>query len=390
MTRGLSMVTLLAPCMAMGSFGRPWATGLHGRTGLPVASIALASDLEETLCRVFAAEASLDGAPTLSQFVHNLEAAGFDLIGHRDLKIAEALQTTYLERLPIRPPRLAKFDKALSTDLGVHRATVDRGEPLLYDGRLMLWRRAYGAEGRTGRFILPKLDYLLGSSMLAIGQRAVAGTARLAEESMRVARATLARLAASLELEIPLVLDDVVAADNDEVSPAEALLDASAIERFSIADAFAGLSPLDFVTTIFNVTSLSEPTFEEVVVAWRGAPPRPRSSRQSRLPSVRRVVVPSLQEGEPTDAAEEASKQASGGAELRLLTGIPIAIFEATLPDNCLGVRREDWLKLDLVSTPALLSVLFNLRFDDARLEAAAAVSVAVWLVRTALQYRAT
>lgn len=47
-----------------------------------------------------------------------------------------------------------------------------------------------------------------------------------------------------------------------------------------------------------------------------------------------------------------------------------------------------DWLKLDLVSLPALIAVLSSLRFDSRAIDVAALLSVAVFVVRALLAYR--
>ena len=124
---------------------------------LPVG--AAPADLEALLLRVLTAEQQQrvsSTPPSLAVLCDELEAAGFSLLGERDLKLAETLQPTAAERLEVRP-QLGRCDPSLATELeGAARA----GAEVLNDGRVLIYRRGYSSEEQEGRLLLEKLDYL--------------------------------------------------------------------------------------------------------------------------------------------------------------------------------------------------------------------------------------
>lgn len=111
----------------------------------------------------------------------SLEGAGFELLNQRDLDLCDALNTGYLLRLSILP-NTKQLDPLVGYEFYPNRTegafsdtstdTIDNEkktvssktlEPLIFDGRVLIFRRGYSSEVSRGRLLLPKLDYLQAS-----------------------------------------------------------------------------------------------------------------------------------------------------------------------------------------------------------------------------------
>jgi len=188
------------------------------------------------------------------------------------------------------------------------------------------------------------------------------------------------------------------------------------IERTSIADAFDGCGPSDFFSVLFGSSALAEPTYGELVVAWRRAPSRGAAQLRDKA----RVGIPAIldavdEDGDGRislseiksavvsarrirDAVEDALDEEDAlppppPLELRLFKQIPMANFEMVLPESKPEFALADWLRLDLVSSPALLTALAALqRYDGdvSALDVAALFAIVAWVVRTVFNYRNT
>ena len=386
------------------------------------ASADAKENLQSTLLKIAVAESddevALEGG--VDELHRNLERAGFELMSECDSELAATLQPTALERLCVRA-QLSNFDTSLADDILTHRWSndIDGDAPLLYDGRVLLWRRHYGSEQRKGRFVLAKLDYL----QQALVTNLVVGPAFLLAASVRrlTTRAgdafsqTLERIAPSVKWSSPDSDADLGSFSSSGVSCPMT----TSIARTSIADAFDGVGASKFLSVLFGSSALSEPTYAELVVAWRRPPPPAAAQLRAKA----RVGIPAILDavdenndgklslGEITEALtsperiREAAKQAIDEQiteppppplELRLYREIPIANFELALPDSKPRFGFSDWLRLDLVSSPALLAVLSSPDLRDrfngdlTYLDVAAASAIIVWIVRTFLIYRNT
>eukprot|EP00554_Chaetoceros_debilis_P011548 CAMPEP_0194128292 /NCGR_PEP_ID=MMETSP0150-20130528/60972_1 /TAXON_ID=122233 /ORGANISM="Chaetoceros debilis, Strain MM31A-1" /LENGTH=742 /DNA_ID=CAMNT_0038822271 /DNA_START=712 /DNA_END=2940 /DNA_ORIENTATION=+ len=139
----------------------------------------------------------------------SLDQAGFKAISQRDLDLCNALNDGYLLRLSIAPD-VMEFDPSIGRDFancvkenddgdGKNNNDIGRRrradgniniesengededsklekslEELLFEGRILVFRRGYSSELTRGRLLLPKLDYLQSS----IVQRSAARLAR--------------------------------------------------------------------------------------------------------------------------------------------------------------------------------------------------------------------
>ena len=100
----------------------------------------------------------------ISVLRNSLEDAGFELLTRRDIDLCDALNAGYLLRLSIAPD-VSDFDPIIAAEFYPENFD-DEGNPkqeLLFEGRVLLYRRGYSAEVSEGRLLLPKLDYLQAS-----------------------------------------------------------------------------------------------------------------------------------------------------------------------------------------------------------------------------------
>jgi hypothetical protein len=103
----------------------------------------------------------------------SLEDGGFKLMDQRDFDLCSALNAGYLLRLSLLPdlrdldPTIGQqFYPELYTESDVkHTKKSDNSvnNKLLFDGRVLVFRRGYSQEVTNGRLLLPKLDYLQAS-----------------------------------------------------------------------------------------------------------------------------------------------------------------------------------------------------------------------------------
>ena len=231
--------------------------------------------------------------------------------------------------------------------------------------------------------MLEKLDYLqvrLLDQMVAAAQRLV----------KRLAGWRAGGLAIEEE-------DEEEAAANRGGAAGGAGVDAVGLVRSSLADAFDDAP--SWPAALLSNSLISEPAFEELVVAWRPEADIPLSAaRDGLLEAIDADGDGEISVGEIARAVRtpEATRVAAlraaapppAAVELRLFRDIPIANWQLALPFCTPSFQLKDWARIDLITLPALLATLATLRFDDPRLEVAAASAVAVWLLRAALGYR--
>lgn len=117
----------------------------------------------------------------VSVLKQSLQDGGFRLMDERDLDLCSALNAGYLLRLSLLPdlkyldPCIGKefypelYDEDESPEVGKEsnnkqtKKLKPHNKKLLFDGRVLVFRRGYSQEVTTGRLLLPKLDYLQAS-----------------------------------------------------------------------------------------------------------------------------------------------------------------------------------------------------------------------------------
>ena len=289
-------------------------------------------ELEALLLRVFAAEQpyrSDTSSPGLDELCNDLASAGFVLLGERDAALAETLQPTAAERLAVRP-QLGRCDPWLAAELDAESWASDGSVELLeLDGRVLVWRRGYGSETQEGRLLLEKLDYLQEQLVDSVAE-AAAGLAR--------------RLMGRGAVE--------AAAPGPEAAPT------AQYNRTSLADALD--TPAGLLSALVSRSLLSEPTFDELVVAWRPQPARSSTARRVWRDADGRLSVTELAQAVRSPrglrAAARTPRASTAPLELRLLRAIPIANWQLVLPFSRPSFQLKDWARLDLVTPPAPLA----------------------------------
>eukprot|EP00814_Leptocylindrus_danicus_P006694 CAMPEP_0116023374 /NCGR_PEP_ID=MMETSP0321-20121206/11556_1 /TAXON_ID=163516 /ORGANISM="Leptocylindrus danicus var. danicus, Strain B650" /LENGTH=819 /DNA_ID=CAMNT_0003494647 /DNA_START=15 /DNA_END=2474 /DNA_ORIENTATION=- len=446
----------------------------------------------------------------------SLEDSGFELLNRRDLDLCNALNAGYLLGLSLDPD-LKALDASIADDFfstanndddnAMDGETANGGfilngngnqnyivgaqiknskstmPPLLFDNKVLIFRRGYGQERTDDRLIIPKIDYLQAN----IVQRGTAAVTDVMESSLqRVTMATASLLNGAktsirtVVLEITRSLPDVLSRlvlnseevidfldhthdysdeDNfingnsrnnkkikllryggssrslspdlgDRLNPF--LLNNSSddmvvvnnattaaiprceydeatnsgddcetipqsirlLDRVSIENIFSpGMKKRSIVRRLFSKSDLVEPTYEEVVVIWRPAPPRKPRGRVRLLPKptvpklVRNVaeifdmeyVLPPI---EPPPPPPELLP-----FETRVFEGVTMANICAVLPKTKLVFRPADALRIDSISGLTLVAILANQKFDNPRLDLIALVSVSLWILRTFFRY---
>ena len=343
---------------------------------------------------------------TLGTLHRDLELAGFELMDECDASLAAKLQPTALERLSVRT-RLGNLDPEIASEALASES--DDVRRLLYEGRVLLWRRNYGSEQRQGRLVVEKLDYLQQTLVNGLVVEPVGSLARQVRRMGERARGAVESI-----LPTRFRPEAEAATDKDDGDYGACAVTTS-IDRACLGDAFEGVGPLGAMKVLLGTTNVSEPTYGELVVAWRRAPP----PAATQLPAKARIGIPAIisavdqnRDGQisleeitsavrsPRRITEAARRAVAEGVtsppppplELRLFKQIPIANYEITLPNSQPEFALADWLRLDFVSLPALIALLSSYKFDVnvISLDVAATSAIVVWLIRTLLIYRNT
>ena len=107
-----------------------------------------------------------------------LNDGGYKLMNQRDLDLCSALNAGYLLRLSLLPDikeldpcigrefypeKYKQFDDSRNKMSARQREPTCLTNPLLFDGRVLVFHRGYSKEITSGRLLLPKLDYLQAS-----------------------------------------------------------------------------------------------------------------------------------------------------------------------------------------------------------------------------------
>ncbi|KAL7470091.1 hypothetical protein ACHAXS_010334 [Conticribra weissflogii] len=117
----------------------------------------------------------------ISILKQSLEDGGYKLMDQRDLDLCFALNAGYLLRLSLLPdvndldpcigkqfyPEIFKDNEIEGSQNENNSKEIKRKKEMLkeliFDGRVLIYRRGYSQETTTGRLLLPKLDYLQAS-----------------------------------------------------------------------------------------------------------------------------------------------------------------------------------------------------------------------------------
>ena len=135
----------------------------------------------------------------------SLEDAGFQRLTQRDLDLCDSLNAGYLLRLSIQPD-VSELDPSIAAEMYPELMTENgTSSELLFEGRVLVYRRGYSSETTKGRLLLPKVDYLQAS---LVQESAL----RLTQQLGKVERATTrtaARIMLGVRVQSKAVLDSM-------------------------------------------------------------------------------------------------------------------------------------------------------------------------------------
>ena len=142
-----------------------------------------------------------------------------------------------------------------------------------------------------------------------------------------------------------------------------------------------------FLSSFFSKSELIEPTYKEVVVIWRQ-----KGNERLRRPvwTPPRLMYELADmfdiEGLPDPAYPKISQE-KAPLQIRMFDDVPMANIPAVMPKTKLVFRPADAFVFDLISIVSLILLVGSQRFDNAKLDILALVSVSFWLARFVIRY---
>ena len=165
------------------------------------------------------------------------------------------------------------------------------------------------------------------------------------------------------------------------------------LERVSIqntVDFSSTIGRRELVKNYFKSSTLVEPAYEEVIVIWR---PLQRKKPKPLLPPkwmYEAAKVFDIEDRLPQRKNNTRDDPAEDGPmplEIKAFYDVPMANIEAVLPKTKLVFRPADAIVFDLVSVVSFLAVAGSLKYDSARLDFIAAITLVFFAVRTFFRY---
>jgi hypothetical protein len=137
---------------------------------------------------------------------------------------------------------------------------------------------------------------------------------------------------------------------------------------------------------------MQEPTFAELLAVYRRAAKRPQSLKSLRVRIAARLrSFAERIRGTPSPSATATAAFAAerrAEVQLRILTDVPMAYWQAVYPDKLLQFKPLDGLRVDLITVVGLIAVLAQIRYESRLLEFLTLIPVVVTAVRSVLGYR--
>lgn len=159
------------------------------------------------------------------------------------------------------------------------------------------------------------------------------------------------------------------------------------LERVSISsviDVFNKIGRRSVLKTLFERSELVEPTYEEVVVVWR---PFVKQKKKIGPPLVISEFADMFDIEGFEQPIEDKDEPKTGKLEIRLFEQVPMSNLQAVMPKSKLIFRPADAFLFDTISFTTFAIVLGSIKFDNARLDLLALVSVTLWVLRTVFRY---
>jgi hypothetical protein len=164
------------------------------------------------------------------------------------------------------------------------------------------------------------------------------------------------------------------------------------LKRVSISnlvDFFSTGGRRRLIQSLFSISELIEPTYEEVCILWRPLPHKKTKPKKAFRPPKLVYYLAELFDlvDQLPKKDDDEPKLPPRPLEIRTFDRVPMANVQAVFPKTKLIFRPADALILDAVNTISLLAVLASQRFDSPKLDIIALVSVLLWVVRTFFRY---
>ena len=160
------------------------------------------------------------------------------------------------------------------------------------------------------------------------------------------------------------------------------------LERVSIAnlvDFFSTGGRRRLFKTLFSVSELQEPTYDEVVLVWR--PKKSTTPKAWKPPRVLYNILKTFDLDHKLTQLEEPPLDSELPLEIRTFCSVPMANVLALLPKTKIVFNPADALIFDLVNVFTFLAVAASYKFDSARLDLVALGVTVLWVVRSFLRY---
>ena len=142
---------------------------------------------------------------------------------------------------------------------------------------------------------------------------------------------------------------------------------------------------------------MQEPTFQELLVVYRRKTPGEAKWRE-RYEEARikwlRILDRVLDGGVRAEKAQAERLRAKHTAvarepvQLRVLSDIPMAYWQAVFPDKLMQFKPLDGLRLDFITVVGVVAVLAQIKVDSPVLQVVSLASLVVAVVRSVLGYR--
>lgn len=256
----------------------------------------------------------------LANFMTLMEKGNFVPLSQQDIDVAS--ETEYLFSLPVEIDWEKLDDQMLGRYFSSHPYGKDGAQPPEFANRILIFRRGVGVDQHKGFLTMQKLD-LLATRVL---ERLLALLGRL----VRAIRRRPARAPAEAPENAPAAPPPAADCGEAGAKVEKTCIHATRkIERITLKNSGLGLFSL------FRRTLIQEPTFDQLVLLFRMATPKPR----------RKKAPP------PKDRA----------IHIKTFRSIPMADLEVVFPEKKLSMKPTDLIKLVVTAVSGVALVAFKL-----------------------------
>ncbi len=248
--------------------------------------------------REHSAENAIEQAETrfLTNFLEAMEKANFRLLSQQDVDFAN--QEEYLFNLPVQVDWDKLDTQLLGRFLNDRQMTTGTDVPV-FAHRILIFRRGVGIDRSHGYHFLPKIDAMVTRCL---------------------------RWIFGWFLKKPLENGDRPIAESYAGNPTS-IHESRRVERISLRNSNVGL------VSLFRRTTLQEPTFKELVILFRFAPP------------------------------SDTEQPADSTIYIKAFRDIPMADLEVVFPEKKISMKPLDLIKLVVTGTIGLVLFVLKIAF---------------------------